>query len=59
MESAKDTKTPLQEKLAELADDIGNIGFKMAILTFGAMSFNLVVSSLFFGGDSLFTFKTI
>lgn len=31
----------------------------MAVLTFGAMSFNLVISSLFFGGDSLFSFKTI
>lgn len=58
MESTSDQKTPLQEKLADLADDIGKIGFRMAALTFGAMTVNLVVESLFFGGESLFTFKT-
>lgn len=30
----------------------------MALLTFGAMTVNLVADSLFFGGESLLTFKT-
>ena len=31
MKGGKQSKTPLQEKLNDLADDIGNIGFKVTM----------------------------
>jgi Ca2+ transporting ATPase len=67
MKSGKQSKTPLQEKLNELADDIGKIGFrvfnllypKMACLTFLAMTAHLVVESYFVGFESLLRFQTL
>jgi len=56
--SGKEEKTPLQEKLGVLADDIGSLGFKMACLTFGAMTVHLLLEKIYYG-ESLFTMAII
>jgi Ca2+ transporting ATPase len=56
--AGKDEKTPLQEKLAVLADDIGSMGFKAALLTFLAMTIHLLVERIYLG-ESLWDFTLI
>lgn len=47
--------TPLQQKLAILADDIGEIGMKAGILTFGALALHLFYD--LYTRDDLVTFS--
>lgn len=38
--------TPLQIKLANLADDIGNLGIRSALITFAALVFHLLKDTI-------------
>ncbi|CAD8141668.1 unnamed protein product [Paramecium pentaurelia] len=46
-QQSKDDKTPLQEKLGILADQIGEYGLKAAIITFIAMTLHLLYDAVF------------
>ncbi|CAD8137228.1 unnamed protein product [Paramecium octaurelia] len=46
-QQSKDDKTPLQEKLAILADQIGEYGLKAAIITFISMTLHLLYDAAF------------
>ncbi|CAK88204.1 unnamed protein product (macronuclear) [Paramecium tetraurelia] len=46
-QQTKDDKTPLQEKLTILADQIGEYGLKLAIITFIAMTLHLLHDAAF------------
>jgi len=43
----RDEKTPLQEKLEEMAEDIGKLGTIFAILTFHVLMIRFIVEGLF------------
>lgn len=43
LEDDGDSETPLQKKLARIADEIGKVGVYCALLTFTAMTINLVI----------------
>ena len=43
LEDDGDSETPLQKKLARIADEIGKVGVYCALLTFVAMTVNLVI----------------
>ena len=49
----KNEKTPLEEKLADLADQIGAVGLKGAIVTFAAMLLHLIIEILVTGEPKL------
>jgi hypothetical protein len=51
----EDEGTPLQGKLETIANEIGKIGVYVALLTFIAMTINLVVKTLMDDKKSLFT----
>nr|CAI38970.1 PMCA20 [Paramecium tetraurelia] len=46
-QQTKDDKTPLQEKLGILADQIGEYGLKAAVITFIAMTLHLLYDAVF------------
>jgi len=50
----RDEKTPLQEKLEEMAEDIGKLGTIFAILTFHVLMIRFIVEGLFFKHINLF-----
>ena len=49
MEETEEVKTPLQDKLDVIADDIGKIGVTAGVLTFLALILDVVISVLFSG----------
>jgi Ca2+ transporting ATPase len=55
----KNEKTPLEEKLSILADQIGELGLKGAIATFGAMVLHLVIEIIVTGEPKLDFFSFI
>jgi len=50
----RDEKTPLQEKLEEMAEDIGKLGTIFAILTFHVLMIRFIVEGLFSKEINLF-----
>lgn len=46
LEDDEDSETPLQKKLGRIADEIGKIGVYCALLTFTAMTINLVIQTV-------------
>jgi len=50
----RDEKTPLQEKLEEMAEDIGKLGTVFALLTFHVLMIRFIVEGLFFRDINLF-----
>lgn len=50
----RDEKTPLQEKLEEMAEDIGKLGTIFAILTFHVLMIRFIFEGLFFKHINLF-----
>jgi magnesium-transporting ATPase (P-type) len=50
----RDEKTPLQEKLEEMAEDIGKLGTVFAILTFHVLMIRFIVEGLIFKQINLF-----
>ena len=50
----RDEKTPLQEKLEEMAEDIGKLGTIFAILTFHVLMIRFIVEGLFWKEINLF-----
>jgi len=55
----KNDKTPLEEKLSILADQIGAIGLKGAIVTFAAMCLRLILEIIITGEPKLDLFGLI
>jgi Ca2+ transporting ATPase len=55
----EDDGTPLQGKLETIANEIGKIGVYVALLTFIAMTINLVVKTLLDDTKNLFDVKTL
>lgn len=53
----EDDLTPLQEKLADLADQIGKIGMYSAALTFAALILHLLYDTLVQGEHALFSME--
>mmetsp|Transcript_22172 Transcript_22172/g.16577 ORF Transcript_22172/g.16577 Transcript_22172/m.16577 type:complete len:123 (-) Transcript_22172:1771-2139(-) len=55
----EDDETPLQSKLDTIAAFIGKIGVYVSILTFMAMTLNLVITTLLDDSSNLFTLDTL
>ena len=54
----EDEETPLQAKLETIANEIGKVGVYVSILTFIAMSVNLIVSKIL-AKEEVFTMETL
>ena len=50
----RDEKTPLQEKLEEMAEDIGKLGTIFAILTFHVLMIRFIFEGLYYKHINLF-----
>lgn len=50
----RDEKTPLQEKLEEMAEDIGKLGTIFAILTFHVLMIRFIIEGLIFKEINVF-----
>jgi len=55
----EEEETPLQAKLETIANEIGKIGVYVALLTFIAMTINLIVTTLYEGQKSLISTDTL
>jgi Ca2+ transporting ATPase len=59
LQNDKNEKTPLEEKLSDLADQIGGVGLKGAILTFAAMIIRLILEVVLTGEPKMDFFQFI
>lgn len=57
--NVEEEETPLQAKLETIANEIGKIGVYVALLTFIAMTINLIVTTLYKGEQSLVSMNTL
>ena len=57
--SIEEEETPLQQKLETIANEIGKIGVYVSILTFIAMTINMVIKTVLDDTKTLFDMKTV